>query len=63
MTLTALDLSLFNHGRDADRQQFAFELLSGLSQQGFVTIVGHGISDSAVSKVFEWVGLQRRPFG
>ena len=63
MALTTLDLSLFNDGGDADRQKFASQLLSGLSQHGFVKLVGHGISDSAVSKLFEWVGPQQHPFG
>lgn len=58
MTLTTLDLSLFKNGRVADRQQFASQLLSGLSQHGFVKLVGHGISDSAISQSFGWVGPQ-----
>lgn len=59
MALTTLDLSVFNH----DREQFALQLRSGLSQHGFVKLIGHGISESAVSKAFEWVGPQQHPFG
>lgn len=61
MTSTTLDLSLFKNDCDADRQNFASQLLSGLSQHGFVKLVGHGISDSAVSKSFDWVGPQQQP--
>ena len=62
MTLATVDLSLFKSGRDTDRQQFASQLLSGLSQHGFVKLVGHGISNSAISQSFGWVGPQCYPF-
>ena len=61
MTLATVDLSLFKSGRDVDRQQFASQLLSGLSQHGFVKLVGHGISNSVISQSFGWVGPQRYP--
>ena len=56
MTFTTLDLSLFKNGGDADREIFGSRLLSGLSKQGFVKLVGHGVSDCRVDKLFEWVG-------
>ena len=55
MTLPTVDLSRFTHGSNLERQQFASELLDSLSQSGFVKIVGHGIQDWAVAKMFEWV--------
>lgn len=58
MTLAMLDLSLFNNGRHEDRQKFASQLLSGLSQQGFVRLIGHGVQAATVWKLFEWVGTQ-----
>ncbi len=61
MTLRTLDLSLFTHGSGYDRQHFGSQLLGSLSQDGFVKLIGHGITDSAVYKLFEWVGPEQQP--
>ena len=55
MSFATLDLSLFKNGHDTDRQRFGSQLLNGLTQHGFVKLVGHGISDHTVEKLFEWV--------
>jgi isopenicillin N synthase-like dioxygenase len=55
MTLPTLDLSRFTEGRDLERQQLASDLLASLSQHGFVKLVNHGLTDEAVSKLFDWV--------
>ena len=55
MSLPILDLSSFAQGGIADRQKFAFGLLDGLSQHGFVKLVGHGIPDNVIKQIFEWV--------
>ena len=55
MTRSTLDLSLFTHGNEVERQQLASNLLENLSQHGFVVLINHGISDSTVRKLFEWV--------
>ena len=54
MALQVLDLSSFIEGSTSQRQQFASELLKSLQRHGFVKIVGHGIEDSEVEKLFEW---------
>ena len=55
MASPVLDLSSFVEGNSSQRQQFASELLKGLKRHGFVKIVGHGIKDSEVKTLFEWV--------
>lgn len=55
MNMTTLDLSLSTNGSNSDRQRFASQLLGSLSQRGFVKLVGHGISEEAIAKLFEWV--------
>lgn len=55
MALPVLDLSSFAEGNSVQRQQFASELLKSLYKDGFIKIVGHGIEDSEVERLFEWV--------
>lgn len=55
MALPVLDLSSFAEGNSSQRQQFASELLKSLYKHGFVKIVGHGIEDSEIERLFEWV--------
>lgn len=57
MTLPTVDLSRFTHGSDLERQQVASELLGSLSHSGFVKVVGHGIQDQVVAKMFECVRI------
>ena len=54
MALQVLDLSSFAGGNSSQRQQFASELLKSLQKHGFVKIVGHGIEESEIEKLFEW---------
>ena len=59
MTRSTLDLSLFTHGSESERHQLALSLLENLSQHGFATLVNHGISDSTVRELFEWVRVKQ----
>lgn len=54
MALPVLDLSSFAEGNSSQRQQFASDLLKSLYKHGFVKIVGHGIEDSEIERLFEW---------
>ncbi|KAL9125937.1 MAG: hypothetical protein Q9217_004932 [Psora testacea] len=49
-----INLSSFMKGSDKDRGQAALDLRNGLVEHGFVKIVGHGIEEIQVSKIFEW---------
>ena len=53
--MTPLDLSLFTHGNGSERHRLASDLLKTLSQHGFVVLINHGVSDSTVEELFEWV--------
>lgn len=55
MDLPVLDLSSFAEGSSSQSQQFASELLQSLQNSGFVKIVGHGIEEWKVKKLFAWV--------
>lgn len=55
MALPVLDLSSFAEGDISQRQQFASELLESLNKHGFVKIVGHGMEEIEVERLFEWV--------
>ena len=56
MYLPTLALSSFCKGNDAQRGEFARDLLGSLNQSGFVKVSDHGISDATVLKLFELVG-------
>ena len=57
MTLPTIDLSVFTKGSSSERHKVALALLDSLSQHGFVKIVGHGVPEWAVTKLFGWVGF------
>lgn len=57
MALASLDLSHFINGSHETREAFASNLRKELSRHGFVKVVGHGISDENIEKVFKWVSL------
>ncbi|KAL3417922.1 hypothetical protein PVAG01_10932 [Phlyctema vagabunda] len=53
MEAPELDLALYSEETSSERQRFALELLSGLSNFGYVKIVNHGISDEEVSRLWQ----------
>ena len=57
MALPTLDLSHFTDGNATDRKSFESELLSSLSEHGFVKLVNHGITDEVACELFEWVNI------
>ena len=57
MTLPSLDLSLYVHGDEGQRHEFASELLGSLKNHGFVKLVKHGISDQEIRDLFKWVSV------
>ena len=61
MSLPRLDFSLFLNGDESERQKLASELFASLSQHGFVRLVNHGIIDSEVNRLFQWVSLCSPP--
>ncbi|KAL8649434.1 MAG: hypothetical protein Q9226_005579 [Calogaya cf. arnoldii] len=54
MALKTLDLSLFINGRHETRKTFAADLKEELTRHGFVKVVGHGLSNEDIERVFEW---------
>lgn len=61
MTLPTLDLSLYTDGDTGERQKLASQLLESLSKDGFVKLVGHGISRETVNELLRWVWLSVAP--
>jgi isopenicillin N synthase-like dioxygenase len=55
MSLPRLDFSLFIAGDETERQKLALDLFASLAQHGFVRLVNHGITDTEVNRLFEWV--------
>ena len=55
MALPKLDLSLYTHGDEHQRQELASQLLKSLQDHGFVKLVGHGIDNDRVAELFKWV--------
>ena len=55
MTLPTIDLFVFAHGNPSESHKVAVQLLDAFSQHGFVRIVGHGVPERIVTKLFEWV--------
>lgn len=54
--LPTLDLAHFLE-EGSRRQEFADRLRDALVQHGFVKIVNHGIAESSVEQLFDWVSL------
>lgn len=54
MAVPTLSISKLN-GTDVEREQFARDLLEGLSGPGFVKLVDHGFSAEDLDGVFKWV--------
>ena len=54
--LPTLDLAHFLE-EGSRRQEFAYRLRDSLIQYGFVKIVNHGIAESSVEQLFDWVSF------
>ncbi|KAL8824545.1 MAG: hypothetical protein Q9191_004979 [Dirinaria sp. TL-2023a] len=54
MSSTTLDASRYLAGSADDRIQFAKDLVSCLSQHGYVRLRNHGISSEDVTEIFNW---------
>ena len=61
MNPLTLDLSQFNEGSEAQRERFSGQLRDGLTQHGFVKVVGHGIPKQTVAELFGQV-MQTKSF-
>lgn len=55
MELQSIDLSLFTKGNDCEKSKFASDLLDSISRHGVVRVVNHGVSEAAVSELWEMV--------
>ena len=55
MSLPVLDLSLFTVGGPEERQKLAYELSRCLLDNGFVKLKNHGISETMVAQMLDWV--------
>lgn len=53
--LPTLDGSKWLNGTEAERQEFANDLLHCLQRHGFAKLVNHGISDDEVRDLYRWV--------
>lgn len=55
MELPTLNLSLFTHGNEEERQKLASDLLDSLVQHGFVKIINHGVPEELISTMWDLV--------
>lgn len=55
MSIPLLDASRFTSSSNAERRQYADDLLASLSTHGFVRLIGHGVPQGIVEEVFQWV--------
>lgn len=55
MAVAELDASLFLHGSESERKDFAEQMIQSCKQWGFVKIFNHGIAESTISELFHWV--------
>ena len=55
MALRTIDFSFFTHGNSLERYKVAGQLRNALASHGYVKLVGHGVPEGAVVKMFEWV--------
>ena len=61
MAIRSLDMSAWTVGPDVARSKFGIELLECFASQGMAKITNHGLSDSQVNQVFEWVSRATQP--
>ena len=53
-----IDFTGFTHGNSSERQKVAEQLRNTLTSHGYMKLVGHGVPDWAMAKLFE---LVRKP--
>ena len=56
MSIRTLDMSLLHCGMKGYEEQFCQDLLSCLSEQGFVKLFHHSIPRDVIDDAFAWVG-------
>jgi len=57
MSIKILDASVLRKGTDAQKSAFCEALVDGFSNQGMVKLVNHGLDDSKIQGIFDWVWL------
>lgn len=55
MSIKTLDASVLRTGTDAQKSAFCDALVDGFSNQGMVKLVNHGLADSKIQGIFNWV--------
>ena len=57
MSIKILDASILLTGTDAQKSAFCEALVDGFSNQGMVKLVNHGLPNSKIQGIFDWVWL------
>ena len=57
MSIKILDASILLTGTDAQKSAFCEALVDGFSNQGMVKLVNHGLDNSKIQGIFDWVWL------
>lgn len=55
MSIPVVDLSLFTHGTDSDKQAFVHQLGRAYEDVGFVAVKNHGIPDELIAELYRYV--------
>ena len=55
MSIPVVDLSLFTHGTDSDKQAFVHQLGRAYEEVGFVAVKNHGIPDELIAELYRYV--------
>src|SRR4051794_32588844 len=55
LELPLLDAQLFLFGTPSERRDFAIKFRDSLYEHGFARVINHGIDESLVNELFDWV--------
>ena len=57
LELPLLDAQLFLSGTPSERRDFAIRFRDSLYEHGFARVINHGIDESMVDELFDWVRI------